>query len=67
MSTFLINSDSSNTKLFLELAKKLGANVVSINDEQYEDLLLGNEMDKIKTNELVSKDDILKKLQLPSI
>ncbi len=61
MSTFLINSDSSNTKLLLELAKKLGANVVSINDEQYEDLLLGNEMDKIKTNELVSKEEILKK------
>lgn len=61
MSTFLINSDSSNTKLLPELAKKLGANVVSINDEQYEDLLLGNEMDKIKTNELVSKEEILKK------
>lgn len=61
MSTSLINSDSSNTKLLLELAKKLGANVVSINDEQYEDLLLGNEMDKIKTNELVSKEEILKK------
>jgi hypothetical protein len=61
MSTSLINSDSSNTKLLLELAKKLGANVVSINNEQYEDLLLGNEMDKIKTNELVSKEEILKK------
>lgn len=60
MSTLLINSDSSNTKLLLELAKKLGANVVSINDEQYEDLLLGNEMDKIKTNELVSKEEIFK-------
>jgi 4-hydroxy-3-methylbut-2-enyl diphosphate reductase IspH len=61
MSTLLINSDSSNTKLLLELAKKLGANVVSINDEQYEDLLLGNEMDKVKTNELISKEEIFKK------
>lgn len=61
MSTLLINSDSSNTKLLLELAKKLGANVVSINDEQYEDLLLGNEMDKAKTNELISKEEIFKR------
>ena len=61
MSTLLINSDSSNTKLLLELAEKLGANVVSINDEQYEDLLLGNEMDKVKTNELISKEEIFKK------
>ena len=62
MSTLLINSDASNTKLLLELAKKLGANVIAIEDEHYEDLLLGNEMDKVKTNELMSKDEILKKI-----
>jgi len=67
MSTLLINADSSNSKLLLELAKKLGANVISIKDDQYEDLLLGNQMDKIKTNKLVSKDEVLKKLQLTSI
>jgi hypothetical protein len=62
MSTLLINTDATNTKLLFELAKKLGANVVSLKDEQYEDLLLGNQMDKIKTGELVSKEDILKKI-----
>ena len=62
MSTLLINSDASNTKLLLELAKKLGANVIAIEDEQYEDLLLGKEMDKVKTNELISKNEILKKI-----
>lgn len=62
MSTLLINSDASNTKLLIELAKKLGANVIAIDDEHYENLLLGKEMDKIKTNELISKDEILKKI-----
>ena len=55
MSTLLINSDASNTKLLLELAKKLGANVIAIEDEHYEDLLLGKEMDKVKTNEILKK------------
>jgi len=64
MSTILINSDPTTSKLILELSKKLGANVLSLKNEQFEDLILGNQMDKIKTNELVSKSDIL--LQLKS-
>jgi len=63
MSTILINSDPTTSKLILELSKKLGENVLSLKNEQFEDLILGNQMDKIKTNELVSKSDILLQLK----
>ena len=63
MSTLLINTDPANSKLLLDLAKKLGAEVLSIKKDQYEDIILGNQMDKIKTNELVSKNEILSQLK----
>jgi hypothetical protein len=63
MSTLLINTDPANSKLLLDLAKKLGAEVLSIKKNQYEDIILGNQMDKIKTNELVSKNEILSQLK----
>ena len=58
-----INTDPANSKLLLDLAKKLGAEVLSIKKDQYEDIILGNQMDKIKTNELVSKNEILSQLK----
>ena len=63
MSTLLINTDPANSKLLLDLAKKLGAEVLSLKKDQYEDIILGNQMDKIKTNELVSKNAILSQLK----
>ena len=63
MSTLLINTDPANSKLLLDLAKKLGTEVLSIKKNQYEDIILGNQMDKIKTNELVSKNEILSQLK----
>jgi hypothetical protein len=63
MSTLLINTDPANSKLLLDLAKKLGAEVLSIKKDQYEDIILGNQMDKIKTNELVSKNEIISQLK----
>jgi len=63
MSTLLINTDASNSKILLELAKKLGAEVLSLKKDQFEDILLGNQMDTIKTNELVSKSEIIQKLK----
>jgi|APGre2960657468_1045069.scaffolds.fasta_scaffold525895_1 hypothetical protein len=63
MSTLLINTDPANSKLLLDLAKKLGAEVLSIKKDQYEDIILGNQMDKIKTNDLVSKNEILSQLK----
>jgi uncharacterized protein (DUF433 family) len=43
----------------MQFAKKLGGSVIDLNDEQYEDIALGNLMDSVKTNEIVSKDIIL--------
>ncbi|MBK9477474.1 MAG: hypothetical protein IPP56_03490 [Bacteroidetes bacterium] len=63
MSTILIKADKSNNKILTELAKKLGGNVIDISDEAFEDLMLGNLIDKSKTGKTVSKSIILKKLR----
>ena len=62
MSAIVIKADIQNTKILKELAKKLGANVLYINEDQYEDLALGLLMDRSKTGETVSRDSIMKKL-----
>lgn len=63
MSTLLIKTDIQSGKLLSALAKKLGGNVMSINDKQLEDLFLGNLMDSVKTGKTVSKNNVLKKLR----
>jgi S-adenosylmethionine/arginine decarboxylase-like enzyme len=62
MSAIVIKADNKSNKILKELAKKLGANVLNINDDQYEDLSLGYLMDKTKTGKIVSRDTIIKKL-----
>ena len=62
MRAIVIKADDKNTKILRELAKKLGANVLNINEEQYEDLALGSLMDKVKTGKTVSRESIMKKL-----
>ncbi len=62
MSVIVIKADSQNSKILKELAKKLGADVLNINEEQFEDIALGLIMDKVKTGETVSRDSIIKKL-----
>jgi len=63
MSTILIKADKQSNKILADLAKKLGGDVLSINDNVLEDLMLGQMMDSLKTGETVSKVDILKKLK----
>ena len=63
MSAILIKADDKNIKILKELAKQLGANVVSLKDNQYEAFLLGTIIDAEKTNEDVSREDIFKKLR----
>ena len=63
MSTILIKADYQSNKILSELAKKLGGNVVTVNDVQLEDLMLGNLMDSVKTGKTVSKNTILNKLR----
>ncbi len=63
MDAIVIQTDRKNTRILKELAKKLGANVFSINEEQYEDLALGLLMEQSKTGENASRDSILKQLE----
>lgn len=63
MSTILIKADNQSNKILSKLAKKLGGNVVTVNDVQLEDLMLGNLMDSVKTGKTVSKNTILNKLR----
>ena len=63
MSAIIIKADNQSNKLLKELAKKLGASVLSLNDEQYEDFMLGSMMNSEKTNQTVSRESIMKKLK----
>lgn len=62
MSVILIKTDKQNSKILSELAKKLGGDVIDMKEDQFEDFMLGNLMDKVKTGKTVPKDSILKKL-----
>lgn len=48
MSAIIIKTDRKSTKLIASLAKQLGANVLDVKEQQYEDFLLGAIMDKEK-------------------
>ena len=63
MSAILIKSNKENNKILANLAKKLGGNVINVNEDQFEDLMLGTLMDSVKTGKTVSKNTILKKLR----
>ena len=63
MDAIIIKADKQSNKLLLELAQKLGASVFSIKKDQFEDLYLGQIMEKTKTGNLVSREDIVKKLR----
>lgn len=63
MGAIIIKADRQSSRILKELAERLGADVTSLNDEQYEDILLGNIMEAEKTRTTVSRDDIFKKLR----
>jgi hypothetical protein len=66
MSAIVINTDSKNSRILAELAKRLGGEVTPISDEQLEDLMLGSMMDREKTGKTVSKERIMKLLSARS-
>lgn len=66
MSAIVIKADNQNTKILKELAKKLGADVLNINEDQFENLALGIIMDKVKTGDSVSRESIMNKMKLPA-
>lgn len=63
MSAIIIKSNIKSNKILYALAKQLGANVLTVKDEQFEDFALGTLMQKVKTNELVSRNTIMKQLK----
>lgn len=63
MGAVVIKIDKKNNRLISRLVKELGGEVVSINDEQYEDLVLGKLMDTEKTGENISRETIMNKLR----
>lgn len=62
MSAILVNGNPEVTRKIMVFAEKLGANIIDLNDQQFEDLALGLAMDMNKTDELVAEELIMKKL-----
>ena len=62
MGAIVIKVDTKSSKILKELAEKLGGNVTSISEEQYEDVLLGALMEKEKTGKNTTRATIFKKL-----
>ena len=63
MGAIIIRADQKSSKLLKELAVQLGAVVTNVKDEHYEDFMLGTLMDSEKTGEIVSREEIFKKLE----
>lgn len=57
------NKDKSDIKLLIELAKKLGSKVSTIDHDQFEETALYSLMEKVKTGKRVSRNTIMKKLK----
>jgi len=62
MGAIVIKIDDKNNRLISKLVKELGGKTISITEETYEDLALGTMMDKEKTGETASREEVMKKL-----
>jgi len=63
MGAIIIRADQKSSKLLKELAVQLGAVVTNVKNEHYEDFMLGTLMDSKKIGEIVSREEIFKKLK----
>ena len=63
MSAILSKTDRKSKKILSDLARHMGGNVIALTDTQFEDLALGMLMNKVKTNQLVSRYVIMNKLK----
>jgi len=63
MGAIIIKADHKINKLLKELAVQLGAVVTNVKDGHYEDFMLGTLMDSKKIGEIVSREEIFKKLK----
>ncbi len=62
MGAIVIKADNESSKILKDLAEKLGGSVTQIDEEQYEDIVLGTLMEKEKTGKNTSRAAIFKKL-----
>lgn len=65
MSTIIIKAENKVSRLLLSLAKRMGAQTITLRDEQFEDFVLGQLMDEKKTGEKVSHEEVMGKLKRP--
>ena len=63
MGAIIIHSNSSILKKIKEMVSESGGGIIELSDETIEDFILGLEMQKSETEELVSKEAILKILK----
>jgi len=63
MGAIIIKADKKSNKILSDLAKKLGGNVLNLDDDQYEDIALGSLMESVKTGKTVSRESIMMKLK----
>lgn len=63
MGALLLKADNESKRILLQLAKKLGAVTLNINNEHYEDLALGYLIDVVKTRETIDRVSVMKKLR----
>jgi hypothetical protein len=63
MGAIIIKADKKSNKILSDLAKKLGGNVMTLADDQYEDFALGSLMDSVKTGKSVSRESIMQQLK----
>jgi hypothetical protein len=62
MNTLVIQSDKRKSRLIANLAKELGGKVYDVSNDIIEGIALGDLMNNVKTNELVSREQIFDKL-----
>ena len=63
MGAIVIKIDKKNNRLISKLINEFKSEVLSINDEQFEDLALAKLMESQKTNETVSRETIMNRLK----
>jgi|TARA_B110000902_G_scaffold244591_1_gene297947 hypothetical protein len=59
MEAIIIKADNKIVKLLIQLAEKLGAEVSKLSKSEVEDFTFGEMMDEAKTDNLVSKSEVL--------
>jgi hypothetical protein len=62
MGAIIVKADRKSNKILSELARRLGGSVINLEDDQYEEFVLGTAMDAAKTGELVARESIMRKL-----